>query len=137
MYLKATCDAGKASQRSASRTWFYIPDAVTMSPVYRRGRNKSVSIKKYLTADRRRHLPIIWKRDYDYMETSPYVVQIMTGRLLHSWLWILQTLMKLLYFITIFSKELSFFLPKSIKSFRTVQILVSVNYPYTKGPVLV
>ena len=49
----------------------YSPDAVTMSPMHRRRRHKSVSIKNYLPANHRRCIGDALQAPSDYMETSP------------------------------------------------------------------
>ena len=51
---KSSAIQGKHRNDGESKAWFYSPDAVTMSPMHCRRRNKSVSIQQYLPANHRR-----------------------------------------------------------------------------------
>ena len=47
IYFMQSAMPGKHRNDRVSRTWFYFPGALTISPMHRGRRNKSVSINKY------------------------------------------------------------------------------------------
>ena len=69
---------GKHYNDQESRTWFYFPDTVTMSPMHLRHQNKSVSIKNICPWT----ISDALQAPSDYMETSPnQIIDLITFQL--------------------------------------------------------